>query len=438
MTIKHIITAFTLAAMLCSTHVAAAQSQSLSVTQCREMALAHSETIKRGQNAISRAELDRQIAGNAMLPQLDGSLMGVVAKDNDIMGYTLQMRGVYLAGLTLTQPIYVGGKIVTGKKLAQIGKDCAELNAQRDRAQVIADVDNAYYSLLAVRSKLDVLAAYRTQLEALHSTVETSVKAQMATENDLLRIDAKLSEILYQQQKATNGEQLCRMVLCNAIGLDLGTAVTLADTVLPSTLPSLLDRDISQRPEVQLLNKQIEARELQVKMERAEMLPTVALQLGYSYYGNIKMKGSVLAEDGNYYPFSKEYHGDVPMAMLSVQIPLWHWGTERKKMKQAQLDVEDARLDLEENSRLMRIEAEQAARNVQDSFTMIETAKRGLEQAQENLRVMRLKHEHAMATLTDVLDAHAQWQQAQSNLIEARTQHLINLTEYQRVTGRLL
>ena len=75
--------------------------------------------------------------------------------------------------------------------------------------------------------------------------------------------------------------------------------------------------------------------------------------------------------------------------------------------------------------------------NVTDGYTMVETARLGDEQGQENLRVMTQQYEAGLCTLTDLLDAQTQWQQAHSNLIEAQTQYKIYETEYLRVTGKL-
>jgi outer membrane protein TolC len=123
--------------------------------------------------------------------------------------------------------------------------------------------------------------------------------------------------------------------------------------------------------------------------------------------------------------------------MLSVSIPLFHWGAEFKKVKKAKLVVEEARLDLQKNTRLLSIEARQAVQNLTSGYHMIETAQLGQRQADENLRVMQDKYDVSMATLTDLLEAEAQWQQAHSNLIEAQTQYKIYETEYLRVTGNL-
>ena len=80
---------------------------------------------------------------------------------------------------------------------------------------------------------------------------------------------------------------------------------------------------------------------------------------------------------------------------------------------------------------------QQAVRNVQDGYGLVYTAEKGLRQADENLRVMRNRYAASMASLTDLLDAQSQWQQAESNLIEAQTQYKIYETEYLRATGRL-
>lgn len=404
---------------------------------CRQWALGHNEQIKAAGIAERKAELDRQIAYTHYLPQVDGAAATIVSKDNDLMGMKLQMRGAWLAGINIVEPLYAGGQITTGNRLAAMAQDMAVLQSRRTRADVLADVDKAYYTLISVHGKVRMLEAYQELMKGLYEQVNRSVNAQLATANDLLRIESKQTEISYQLQKAKNGETICQLALANAVGADLGTQLTPKDTVLTIAAPTHLDENLSQRPELQMLQKTIGIREQQVRMARAGMLPTVALALGYTQYGNIKMKGSVQALDGNYYPFTQKFNGNMPMAMLTVKVPIFHWGAELKKVKKAQLDVDNARLALQQNERGMRIEVRQSVQNLTDGYRMTETAMKGLEQAKENLRVMRQKYNNQMATMTDLLDAQSQWQQARSNLIEAQTQYKIYETEYLKATGRL-
>lgn len=428
--------------MLSSSVFSQGECISLSLADCRQMALEQNEKIKTAQNAVDKAKLDRQIAFAQYLPKLDGSFTLVHMKnidllDQDLIGLSLQTRGTYLAGITITQPLYVGGQITAANRLANIGQTVSQEQQRKTRMQVIADVDNAYYTLIAVRSKVQMLEAYEKQMQSLYDQVKLATDVQMATENDLLRISTKQNEINYQLQKARNGEQLCGLALANVIGSDFEKTIIPTDTVLTASVPEQLSEDFSTRPDLLLLQQQVKASEVLVKKSRSNYLPTVALVGRYSHYNNLKLKGGLNLPEIGSFAFNHTISGGNPMALLSISLPLFHWGAELKKVKKAKFDLSDAKLQLQQNERGMRVEVRRAVQNVTDSQRMVETAIVGRQQADENLRVMRQKFDNQMCTMTDLLDAQSQWQQARSNLIEAQTQQKIYETEYLRVTGRL-
>lgn len=437
--LKTIFLAGALLSVSCTPALAQDSLLTLSLAECRQMALAHNEDLQKADNAVRRAELDKAIAFSAYLPKADATATGVYMwPDMDMMsGMTFQMHGAYMAGIALTQPLYTGGKIRAGNRLAAIGRDCAAENRRKARMQVLADADNAYWTYIAVCWKVRMLEAYRRQMDALHDQAQVGVSAGMATANDLLRIEAKRSEIDYQLQKAENGANLCRLSLCNVLGADLDTEIMPTDTVIALPIATPLDESIALRPELKLLQKQVEASEQQVKSVRADLLPQLGLSAGYYHYGNFKLKGVADDGQGNYVPYAQNFKDGNWIVMASVSIPVFHWGEGLRKVKKSRLELQNSRLDLQKNSRLLRIEVRRAVQNVTDSRTLVETALRGEGQATENLRVMRDRYAAGMCTLTDLLDAQSQWQQARSNRIEAQTQYKINETEYLRVTGRL-
>lgn len=416
----------------------AQQPMKLSMEQCRDMALTASEEIKQADNRLRQAELDDKIAATARLPKIEGSATGAyVLPDIEMTGMELAMRGTYMAGLTLTQPIYTGGKISAGRQMARLGRQIADQQLRMTRMDVLVDADNAYWSYIAVRRKVRMLESYSTQMDTIYKQTSSAVAAGMAIENDLLRIEAKRTEIEYQLQRARNGADLCRMALCNVIGAPLDTAIEPTDTTFNIESPTAMSLDIARRPEVGLLEKQIDVNMQRIRDARSEMLPTVGLSAGYSYYGNIKLKGFADMGNGTTVPYTQEFRDGIGIAMLAVKIPIFHWGESRKKMHKARYELDNSQLELQRNMRLMSIEAQQAVQNVEDGYRMIHTAESGLRQAEENLRVMRNRYAAAMSPLTDLLDAQSQWQQAQSNLIEAHTQYMIYRTDYLRATGQL-
>lgn len=416
----------------------AQQPMKLSMEQCRDMALTASEELKQADNRLRQAELDDKIAATARLPKIEGSATGAyVLPDIEMTGMELAMRGTYMAGLTLTQPIYTGGKISAGRQMARLGRQIADQQLRMTRMDVLVDADNAYWSYIAVRRKVRMLESYSTQMDTIYKQTSSAVAAGMAIENDLLRIEAKRTEIEYQLQRARNGADLCRMALCNVIGAPLDTAIEPTDTTFNIESPTAMSLDIARRPEVGLLEKQIDVNMQRIRDARSEMLPTVGLSAGYSYYGNIKLNGFADMGNGTTVPYTQEFRDGIGIAMLAVKIPIFHWGESRKKMHKARYELDNSQLELQRNMRLMSIEAQQAVQNVEDGYRMIHTAESGLRQAEENLRVMRNRYAAAMSPLTDLLDAQSQWQQAQSNLIEAQTQYMIYRTDYLRATGQL-
>ena len=118
----------------------------LSLSECRSMALEQNEKIKTANNAVDKAKLDRQIAFAQYLPKVDGSFTLVHMKnidllDQDFLGFSLQTRGTYLAGVSVTLPLYAGGQITSANRLANIGQTVSQEQLRKTRMQVIADVD---------------------------------------------------------------------------------------------------------------------------------------------------------------------------------------------------------------------------------------------------------------------------------------------------------
>jgi outer membrane protein TolC len=372
------------------------------------------------------------------LPNFSASATGVYRvpdTKNDFM--TLQMRGLYMAGINLTQPIYAGGKIVAANKLAKIGEDISRQQNRMTRMDVIANADNSYWTYIAVLEKVKMTQAYLQQIDSIYESTRRNYETGMITRNDLLRIEARRSQVEYNLNQATAGADLCRQSLCRVIGVDYATEIIPTDTTVPVPEVSSYERSVDQRPEVEMLSSAIEARQQQVKMARADFLPTVGLQLGWSAFGNLKYSMMMQGADGQYHELSDSYNSNGFMGLLSVSIPIFHWGEGCKKVRKAKLDVENAILDKAKKSRLMELELSNAITNVETGRQLITSAETAMRQAEENLSAMNARYRTGMITLTDLLDAQSQWQVSYANLIEARTQYQINLTSYRRAAGIL-
>jgi outer membrane protein TolC len=172
-------------------------------------------------------------------------------------------------------------------------------------------------------------------------------------------------------------------------------------------------------------------------MAKADYLPTIGLGIGYFWYGNIKTVSSYTLSDGSVGKYSHTTHDNLGMGLLSVKIPIFNWGTTGKKVKKAKLELQKSEVNLSKNQRLLTLQVQQAITNVYDGYDLVKSARKSLEQAEENLQSIQARYKVALCQMIDLLDAQSQWQTAKSNLLEANAQYKIYQTEYLRVTGTL-
>ena len=411
----------------------------LSLSECKNMALQSDEDIKIAQNQITQSDLDKGVARTAYLPKIDGMGTAMYLTPDPSMNemMDIQMKGLYMAGFSLTQPIYTGGKIYNANKLAKVGQEVAKEQFDATRMDVLANAEKSYWMYVAVLSKIDMINSYMTQLDSIYAYTKTAYEIGMTSGISLSRVETKRAELQYRLRQAQSGADLCRLALCRVIGVE--------DTVKIRPTENLNDmvetpgsfEGIDKRPELHLAQKNVEANRYNMKMVLADYLPTIGLQLGWNAFGNLKMKSMVQGPDGNYYPYTSTMNYNGFMGAVSLSVPIFHWGEGYKKVKKAKIEIQNAELSLDKNRKLMELQAHQTYSNYTDGLDLVKSASLAFEEAQENLDLMQAQYELGLMTLTDMLEAQSQWHTAYSNLIEAKTQHHINRVEYLRAVGLL-
>lgn len=338
----------------------------------------------------------------------------------------LSLRNAYTAGLMLEQPVYMGGKVRFAFQMASIGVEMAGLNAKYSRAEVITEADEAYWQYLRVKEQARAADKYLEVVRELVRNVSDANATGMASQNDLLKAQVKQNEAELMAQKAANGTALARMNLCRVIGVDLNSAVLVADSLQEQITPGILEasEDVAARPEYNLLEKQVELKAREVSLARADFLPQLGVSVSYGYGDGLKLNG--------------ESEGEASfMAMASLKVPLYHWGEGRNKIKSLKAEEEMARLKKEETAQFMLLEVARARYNVEDAATRVRLTRKSLSQAEENLQVSKNRYEVGLETITNFMEAQAQWQKAWSDWIDARTELRLNETYYLKATGRL-
>lgn len=338
----------------------------------------------------------------------------------------LGLRGAYSAGLMLEQPIYMGGKVRSAYRMASIGKEMAEINKEYSRAEVITEADEAYWQYLRVVELVASAGKYKVVVAELVRNLTDAFETGMASRNDLLKAQVRLNEAELMLQKAENGRALASMNLCRVIGIDLHTVVMVSDTLQENVTSGILDNGgrLDRRPEYNLLEKEVELKGREVALTRSDFLPELGVSASYGFYGGISLNG-------------KSTDASSFTAMASLKIPLYNWGEGRGKIKAMKAEQEMSQLKMEEMTQLMLLEIARARYNIEDARTRVTLTRKSLSQAEENLTVSKNQYEVGMETITNYLEAQAQWQKAWSDWIDAKAELRLSETRYLKATGRL-
>ncbi len=421
--------------------IGSASALELDAEKAVEFALRNSEVMKAADNAVEKAKLERYVARTAYMPKLAGSATAAwMLPDTkyEEMAMTLRTRGAYMAGVNLQQPIFAGGKIIAANRMAAIGVNASVEQRRRDEISVKADAETSYWTYVAILAKVEMMKSYAALVDTALRQTRNSVDAGMAVPNDMLRIEARAAQVKYQQDQVTAGADLCRMALCNSLGLPSDTEITPSDTDVTVRIPlDLHDYSIADRPEMKLLQADIDVKRQQVRLTRGDFLPTLGLQAGWSAYGNIRLSTMTQGPDGNYYPMNQDIKSNGWNIMVSLQVPIFHFLEGAKKVKAAKLEVENARLMRDHNERQLDLQVKQAITNIVTGQELVASAEKAFAMAEASLKSTTASYTAGMATISELLDVQAQWHTARADLIEARTNLQIHVIDYRAATAKL-
>ena len=335
------------------------------------------------------------------------------------MSMTMMKNGT-IASVTAMQPVFAGGQIVNGNRLAKVGEEVAQLQLQLSENEVEKTVSEYYWQLVSLREKQKTLAAVETLLDDLHKDADVAVRAGVALRNDQLQVELRQNDIQSQKIKLQNGIDIVKLLLGQYAGIAHDFDVIAPDTAQQEhLLPSPPEEVAGVRllPEYQLLGKQVEAAKLQKKMAVGQNLPSVAVGAGYNYHNLLK----------NNRTFA--------MVMATVSIPISNWWGGSHAINRRKIEYQKAIDEQQDKSELLQIRMKNAWNSVCESRQQMEIAQRSIEQAKENLRLNRDFYRAGTSRMSDLLEAQLLYQQALDRHNEAYAEHQLKLLEYKQAAG---
>lgn len=338
---------------------------------------------------------------------------------------TYKVKNIFFGGLTLTQPLYMGGKITAAYRMGRIATDIAAEGQRLSESEVLVSVDEAYTQAVRARQLAAVARSYQALLTELLKNVEGGLRHGMRTRNDVLRVQVKMGEAELSVQRADNAYRLARMNLCHLIGQPLDTPIEVTESIAVPTDADLVSGDAFQRPEHAIVSAKADLATHQTRLTRSDYLPHVALLGGYSYANGGELMGRKFADDGSVF------------VGVNLTVPILTFGERAAKIRSARVSEQMARIDQENDDEQLALYLAQSRNALAEARTELDITSRSLAQAEENLRQARQAYEVGTQTLSDCLEAQALWQQASADLVEARCALFVAVTHLRRATGQL-
>lgn len=402
-----------------------------SLDECKRMAVANNADIRVADNNLRAAIETRREAFTKYFPQVSAG--GSWFKThNDVVQYNvldLFTLGIInkgkAAGIWALQPVFAGGRIVNGNKLAKVGEEAARIRKEQSANQVQLQTEALYWQLVTLKAQKHTVESAITMLDTLSRQVGAAVDAGVATRNDLLKVQLKRNGYRADLVDLDNGIELMKMLLAQQVGLGTEARVDVRAQV-PDSVPAYPEALFIRTSEAldltadhRLLVKNVEAKDLEKRMEVGNYLPQVGVGAGWFYH-------DVFNQDHNF--------GGV---MVTVSVPLSGWWGGSHAIKRKKLELANARTELSNLGQKLEIEMSDKWDNLTAAHRKMALASEAIAQSKENLRLNQAYYDAGMSTITDLLDAQTLYRQAQDDYTGAYGVFKLSEAQYLNATGRL-
>ncbi len=407
----------------------ASAQRTFTLDECLEQALSNNVRMRNAENEIRMAEHDRKNAFTRYFPSVSASGGGFIANKGLMelnmgpdMSMSMMKDGI-VGGVSATLPLFAGGQIVNGNKLAKVSEEVSRTRYRLSENEVRLTTENYYWQVVTLKEKLRTLEVVEARLDTLTRDVEAAVQAGVTTRNDLLQVQLRQNEIKSNRLNVENALALSRELLAQymGMGLDSVDVAYAMEGRLPEEPAGLFLPPESALPrtgEYDLLRQNLEATRLQKKIAVGKNLPTVAIGGGY-YYDDLLDVGM-----------------DFWVGFATVSVPLSGWWGGSHDIKKQKLQVKNAENQLNDQSEMLMIRMRQSWNDLNDAYKQVGIALTSIDQATENLRMQSDYYAAGTCTMSDLLDAQTLFQQSRDKYVEAYAQYEVKKREYLQATGR--
>ena len=330
-------------------------------------------------------------------------------------------------------PIYTGGKLTAEENKAEVESEIAGLRVKREERDIKLDIITTYLSALHIEEQQRLLQDKMREDSLVISQTEKLKQNGAVTYNDVLRTKLQLSN--HQMAYSELGKEFdivehkikTILALPGDINFSISTMGLLSSHLMEdANLDDLVNKAYAQDEKLHISKKEIELKELDKKIVKSNVLPKISAGGEYGYnYPNFM-----------FFP-PQEYLYRFGSVGVNLKMPLSNFYKNKVKMKMANQQINEAKLEFEEKEELIRHEVFSAQRKLLEATKKIKIADEAIHQAKENYRIVRLKYSNQLSLITELIDADNAFLEAQSNLISLQINKQLKYYQLQYILGNI-
>jgi outer membrane protein TolC len=409
-------------------------TQPLTLKQAIELAIRNSRslqesrlTLERTQAALRESEAQNlpTVSANADLTFSSQDTAVPNATNTGFDGTSATDRTTLSATVQTSYSLFTSGQRSASIRSARGQVRAQELQLESDTEQLILDVTNNYYDLQGAIEQVRIAEDTLTQAEQSLKDAQALERAGVGTRFDVLQAEVDRANAQQDLTQQISQQEIARRQIVQQLSLSQSVDVTAADPIVPAGVWDLsLEQSIvlayKNRAE---LEQQLVQREISVQNRRralAQLRPQVTLQAS---------SGVTRTLDTNQ---GAVFEGFLPnfSASLGVNWTIFDGGQSKAQADQAESNIAIAENQFASNREEIRFQVEQAYSTLRSSFDNIQVTALAVQNAQEALRLARLRFQAGVGTQTDVL-------QQQTALTQAEVNSLTAILNYNRALASL-
>ena len=331
----------------------------------------------------------------------------------------------------LTQVLF-NQTVFMGLKAARTTREFYMLNQQLTENEIIEKVAQAYYQVYQTRQTLENIESNLALTEKTANVVKGLNQSGLSKKIDVDRTTVAVNNLKSARQQALNGVQLSENALKYMIGMPMSEVITLPKEGFEANYDLAFEKGNSNtRIELQVLEKQKQLLDLNTKVQRAALYPSLALQATYGYL-SMGPKTPII-----YGKKDKVYGADYSAITLGVNIPIFSGFGTRAKIHQAQIESQALEATLKDTRLAMDLAYENAHSQLTNNLLTIDSQKENVKLAEEVLLNTQNNYQQGLASLTDLLEAERSLSDAKNNYTNALLDYKLAEIQLLKSQGKL-